>query len=243
MLNPHIRHHSMSPRAAALVVLGVLCLGLPAGALRAAGQAPQPLRGIVYDPSGAVVPEVPLTLEDAQHQAWRSTTDANGRFEFPPVGAGRYALGASQPGFRAFRGTVELRQDHDWERAITLQVGEVRETIVVKESRLSSSTAPAGPAPVRVGGNIRPPRKLHHVRPVYPASMREAGLEGLVPIEAIIGREGLVQSVRVLTAAVHPDFAQAAMDAVRQWRFDPTLLNGKAVEVVMTVSIEFGLQD
>jgi protein TonB len=97
--------------------------------------------------------------------------------------------------------------------------------------------------PLRVGGNIRPPRKLHNVNPTYPEKMREAGLEGVVPLEATIGRDGLVQFTRVLTAQVHPDFAHAAIEAVRQWRFDPTLLNGAPVEVVMTVKVEFRLSD
>ena len=73
--------------------------------------------------------------------------------------------------------------------------------------------------------------------------MREAGREGVVPIEAIIGRDGTVASIRVLSAQVHPDFAIAAVDAVRQWRFTPTLLNGRPVEVVMTVSVTFNLSD
>lgn len=57
----------------------------------------------------------------------------------------------------------------------------------------------------------------------------------------MIGRDGHVASARVLSAQVHPDFAAAALDAVRQWRFTPTLLNGKAVDVVMTVSVTFKL--
>jgi protein TonB len=73
--------------------------------------------------------------------------------------------------------------------------------------------------------------------------MRDAGREGVVPIEAIIGPDGAVTSVRVLTAQVHPDFAIAAADAVRQWKFTPTLLNGVPVEVVMKVSVEFRLSD
>ena len=99
-------------------------------------------------------------------------------------------------------------------------------------------------SPLRVGGNIRPPRKLQDVRPVYPPKMRDAGLEGVVPLEATgIGRDGSIQSLRVLTAQVHPDFAHAAMEAVRQWRFAPTLLNGAAVEVAMTVTVKFRLSD
>ncbi len=105
-----------------------------------------------------------------------------------------------------------------------------------------SSAAPNG-APLRIGGNIRPPRKLRNVPPVYPQAMREAGLEGVVPMEALIGGDGAVISVRVLSAQIHPEFARAAVEAVRQWQFAPTLLNGESVEVVMTVSVRFNLED
>jgi protein TonB len=91
-----------------------------------------------------------------------------------------------------------------------------------------------------VGRNVRLPKKIKDVRPEYPASTREAGLEGLVPLEAVIGRDGTVSSLRVLSAKVHSDLAAAAMHAVRQWRFEPTLLNGVPVDVVMTVTVEFG---
>ena len=73
--------------------------------------------------------------------------------------------------------------------------------------------------------------------------MREAGLTGVVPIEAVIGKDGSVLAVRVLSAQVHPDFALAAADAVRQWRFEPTLLNGEPVEVVMNVTVTFSLSE
>ena len=73
--------------------------------------------------------------------------------------------------------------------------------------------------------------------------MIAAGLSGVVPVEAIIGVDGTVTSVRVLSAQVHPDFAIAAIDAVRQWRFTPTMLNDVPVEVAMTVTLRFELAD
>jgi periplasmic protein TonB len=73
--------------------------------------------------------------------------------------------------------------------------------------------------------------------------MRTAGREGVVPIEAVVGKDGTVTTVRVVSADVHPDFAIAAADAVRQWKFSPTLLNGQPVEVVMMVSVTFTLGD
>jgi TonB family protein len=204
------------------------------------------LSGTIYDVTGGVLPGVEVTPVDANEITQVVTANASGRFEFPPVVSGKYVLHATLPGFRALRHQFELRDARDWDRAVTLQVGEVKETITVRASRATVSTPQApfrtGPQPVRVGGNVRAPRKQVDVRPVYPAAMREVGVMGLVPIEAIIGRDGTVSSVRVLSAQVHPDFAIAAVDAVRQWHFTPTLLNGAPVEMVMTVSVRFDLE-
>jgi protein TonB len=101
---------------------------------------------------------------------------------------------------------------------------------------------PEPPAPRqahRVGGDIRPPRKVQDVTPRYPPIAREAGVEGLVILEATISEDGAVQNVRVLRG--QPLLDQAAVDAVRQWRFTPTLLNGQPVPVVMTVTVSFTL--
>ena len=203
-----------------------------------------PLTGTIYDVTGAVVPGVKVVIEDGSKNTLTATSNATGRFEFPLVSPGKYVLQATLPGFRTLRHELDLNEPRDWNRAITLQVGNLQETITIRESRLPA-TAPAAPAnqPVRVGGNIRAPRKIFDVRPVYPASMREAGLTAVVPLEAMIGPDGTVTSVRVVSAQMHPDFAIAAVDAVRQWKFQPTLLNGVAVEVVMTVTIRFDLED
>lgn len=244
MLNADLDRRTPSRRAVVLATVLLLTLTLPAVAFHPAQTSPLPLAGSVYDPTGAVLPGVNLVLEDAQEVKWEATTDSAGRFEFPPVQPGQYVLSAALLGFRALRHEFELRNARDWDRAVTLQVGEVSETIIVSAARTAGSAANApGPQPIRVGGNIRAPRKLYHVNPVYPVSMREAGREGTVPIEAIIDREGSVISLRVLSAQVHPDFAAAASDAVRQWRFAPTLLNGEPVDVSMTVSVRFSLED
>jgi TonB family protein len=246
MLNPRLDRQALSRRAIAAIAVLLAAVTLPIAALRGAQAVPAAFTGSVYDASGAVLPGVELVLEDANQFKWTVTTDATGRFEFAPVRAGKYVLAAALPGFKPLRHEFELKTSRDWDRAVTLQVGDLRETITVRESRIPAArpaAEPAGPRPIRVGGNIRVPSKLADVKPTYPASMRAAGREGVVPIEAIIGRDGTVTSVRVLTAQVHPDFAIAAVDAVRQWRFSPTLLNGVAVEVVMNVSVTFNLAD
>jgi TonB family protein len=209
-------------------------------------QATATISGTVRDQSGAVLPGVDVTLQDSQEFKWQATTDASGRFEFPPVQPGKYVLEASLMGFKQLRSEFALRDAKDWDRPITLQVGELSEMVTVSTSRkpasAQSAQAAAQPVRVRVGGNIRAPMKIHHTNPVYPDTMRDAGRGGTVPIEAVIGRDGSVLSARVLGAAVHPDFAASALDAVRQWQFSPTLLNGVPVEVVMKVTVNFTLE-
>ena len=94
--------------------------------------------------------------------------------------------------------------------------------------------------PLPIGGNIKEPSKTHHVRPVYPAIALNAKISGIVIIEATIGRDGTVIETKVLRSV--PLLDQAALDAVRQWRFTPTLLNGVPVPVVMTVTVNFELR-
>jgi len=94
--------------------------------------------------------------------------------------------------------------------------------------------------PIRVGGNIKEPRKLKDVRPEYPAIAREARVHGAVIIEILIDTEGRVSNATVLRSI--PLLDQSALAAVRQWVFSPTLLNGVPVEVIMSVTVSFNLQ-
>lgn len=101
--------------------------------------------------------------------------------------------------------------------------------------------APAAPPqPVRVGGVIRTPIKVRDVSPVYPAMAQAARVEGIVILEATIGIDGQVVNARVLRSV--PLLDQAALAAVRQWQFTPTLLNGAPVPVVMSVTVSFVLR-
>ncbi len=99
---------------------------------------------------------------------------------------------------------------------------------------------PSPRPPVRVGGSITAPRKVHDVPPGYPVVAQAARLEGLVIIQATIGVDGTVVDAQILRP--DPLFNQAALDAVRQWRYSPTFLNGEPVAVVMTVTVSFRLR-
>ncbi len=97
-----------------------------------------------------------------------------------------------------------------------------------------------GQQPIRVGGTIKTPTKTHDVRPVYPQEALDARASGVVILEAVIDENGNVRSARVLRSI--PMFDQAAIDAVKGWRYTPTLLNGVPVPVIMTVTVNFTLQ-
>jgi TonB family protein len=108
-----------------------------------------------------------------------------------------------------------------------------------------SFAAPAGgqqdsTVPLRVGGTIRPPTKVRDLSPVYPPEAQQAGVSGVVILEAIIGEDGKVRSARVLRSI--PQLDQAAINAVQQWEYTPTILNGVAVPIVMTVTVNFALR-
>ncbi|MCC7042645.1 MAG: energy transducer TonB [Acidobacteria bacterium] len=98
---------------------------------------------------------------------------------------------------------------------------------------------PASTGPIRVGGAVREPRKLRHVPPVYPALARAARREGTVILEATVARDGRVIDARVLRSS--DMFDQAAIEAVRQWRYTVPTLNGVPVDVTMTVTVRFTL--
>jgi periplasmic protein TonB len=100
-------------------------------------------------------------------------------------------------------------------------------------------TVPKGP--VRVGGQIKEPSKVNNVPPLYPDIAKQARVQGVVVLEAVISPSGGVTNVRVLRGV--PLLNDAAVNAVKQWRYTPTTLNGQPVAVVMTVTVNFRLGD
>ena len=106
---------------------------------------------------------------------------------------------------------------------------------------VAPETPPATPVPtpVRPGGVIKTPTKVRHVPPIYPAIAQQARVEGVVIIEAVIGVDGRVKEAQILRSK--PLLDDAALEAVRQWEFTPTTLNGVPVPVIMTVTVNFTL--
>ena len=86
-------------------------------------------------------------------------------------------------------------------------------------------------------------RLVSQVKPVYPAELQAAGVEGTVLLRAVISMQGNLLGLSVINTSVAPELAKAATDAVSQWRYTPTLLNGQPVEVATTIAVNFRLEN
>jgi TonB family protein len=108
----------------------------------------------------------------------------------------------------------------------------------VRASLGLTPTFAAQAPPLRVGGQIRAPRRTKDATPACPGVPIGSG--GVVLLEAVIGADGLIKDAKILRSIdKRPEFGQTAIDAVRQWEFTPTLLNGAPVSVIMTVTVVY----
>ena len=99
---------------------------------------------------------------------------------------------------------------------------------------------PPPAAPIRVGGQVQSAKLVNQPKPAYPPLARQARIQGTVRLEAVISKDGAIQDLKVVSG--HPLLIQSALAAVQQWRYQPTLLNGAAVEVITTIDVNFTLQ-
>ena len=125
----------------------------------------------------------------------------------------------------------------------TIQEKGLESIVGVGVPAVAVDVAPAPPpapvAPVRPGGDIKPPVRVKYVAPAYPEMARLSRIQGVVIIEAVIGVSGKVDNMRVLRS--HTLLEAAAVAAVRDWEYTPTLLNGNPTPVIMTVTVQFRL--
>jgi TonB family protein len=113
------------------------------------------------------------------------------------------------------------------------------------ETRRAHQTSPVPPPPgvYTVGGDVREPRLLKRVEPLYPPVAKAAKMQGPVYVQAIIARDGQVRDATVVGGVPFPVLREAALAAVRQWGYEPTVLNGQPVEVQLSIQVNFRLND
>jgi TonB family protein len=188
-------------------------------------------------------------VEAAKAAIDRAATDRAGQYAAESLKAAQDARAAldaeltAQEGkwFKSYDKTKELavaaKAAGDKAEAEAVAGKEKADAIVIKEKADAAARAKARIAPVRVGGKIKAPTKIKDVKPVYPAIAQSARVAGVVTIEATIGFDGKVVDAKVVRSS--PLLDQAALDAVRQWEYTPTLLNGVPVSVLVTVTVNF----
>jgi protein TonB len=109
----------------------------------------------------------------------------------------------------------------------------------------SAATAPkpqVAAQRIKVGGNVQAAQLIRQPRPVYPPELQAAGVEGTVMLQAIILKDGTVGAIKVIKSAGNQALDDAAIAAVKQWQYTPTLLNGEPVEVLTKVDLAFQLE-
>lgn len=249
MLNPQVNRRPVSRlrRAALAIILAALTVPIAAATAPAAG-APS---GVLRDPSGRVLPGATVRLSAIGSDAIHETqTDSTGAFRFGEIPDGDYMLSARLPGFLGARTRVRVNASTP-PIDMTVQVGTLKETVTVKSgdvntpfvpryvpTRAACSTGAAGGNSTDVGGNLRPPFKLKHVVPRYKSEWASAGLSGNVLLQAVIGSDGKVRDIEVVSP-VNAELEEEAVNAVSQWEFSSTCLNGEAIDVRIFVTVAF----
>jgi TonB family protein len=236
ILDPKIRRRVVSAKAAAIGSATAMLALLPLASLHLQGQAGG-LTGTIYDISGGAVPDAKVLVVNVDtgfSQTIASRPD--GSYSLPDLAAGRYQVKVAHPGFALFlRESLAVPAVLD----VVLSLGQVMESLVISGKRTQAAPNPE-PRRVRVGGNVQAAKLLEGPRPAYPPHAESAGIQGKVLLQAVIRLDGAIGGLSVLSSR-DPELAAAAMESVRQWRYQPTLLNGQPVEVITTISVDFRL--
>jgi TonB family protein len=247
LLDPQLNHKPLRASRALLSAALAMALVLPVAAIRVAAKNPSGnISGTVRDLSGAVIPDARITLVNTGlNSKIEGQTGPEGTFKFEAIPPGSYRLEITSPGF-AYTKTadLDLEPSGDLRQDITMNIGEVLEEVVVHGRKPVGNPPEPQPVPrrIRVGGNVYAAKLISQVKPEYPEEAQQQGIEGTVILRAVIGMNGRILSLKADNDA-DPVLVTAAMEAVRQWRYVPTLLNGEPVEIVTTITVGFRLDE
>jgi TonB family protein len=239
----------LSRRLSATVATLACALVLPVALVTVRAQASGgALAGVVQDASRARVPGCDVrakNLDGKNEEVARA--NATGEFGFANIPVGHYTIEVRARGFAVGKTEVVVEAGRRAEALVTLPLGQISETMTIRGSRPANApaAAPKGavqPIRIPVGGNVQAAKLIKQVHPVYPADLKEQGITGTVMLRAVISTTGETLNPEVINSNVNPGLAQAALDAFRQWRYSPTLLNGQPVEVAITAMMGFELE-
>lgn len=251
LLNPTANRAAASGKALAALLLAALVTVVPLGALQTAAEprSAQPgLTGVVKDPSGAVVPGARILVTHVDEQRSEvARTGEDGTFLIAPLPEGLWNVEVAKQGFAKLRlEKVRVSGPSATPLQMTLAVGGIGEKVsVVGEAPPPSPSQPpsaAGqPKAIRVGGNIMAARMLKKVNPSYPPECKAERVQGTVLLRTVISKTGEPLSLEPLNQLIDRRLVESALTAVRQWRWEPTLLNGQPVEIITEIEINYTL--
>ena len=136
------------------------------------------------------------------------------------------------------RERADLRDTADEWRRDTAEADQWVQT-ALEIKKLKAQQAPASASGIRIGAAVQEQKLLHRIDPIYPPLAIRARIQGIVKLNVVISKEGAVKNVSVVSG--HPLLVPSALEAVKQWSYQPTLLNGNPVEVVTEVTVPFNL--
>ena len=187
--------------------------------------------GILLDASGAPIAQARITLWNPVAAGEQNTaTNESGAFSFPNLAAGQFLLRVEKSGFGSAFREFTIQENSQVQRKMF--IGPAGTLLNPGAESFNS------PNRIRVGGSEQSAQRIHLVQPNYPAGAKAAGIQGLVLIAAIILKDGSIGELTVISSP-SDDLAAASLEAVRQWSYKPTLLNGEPVEVETTIGVTF----
>ena len=188
-----------------------------------------------------VIPGAKVVLKGTSDYTFETGPD--GVYTVTGVPEGEYSIEVLKPGYARLQIAKRKIGTGETARAdLYLQLGQIRESLTVDGGKAGGGveTAADGPKRIRVSGNVQASKMVKMVRPVYPPEAKAAGVQGTVRMRAIVGKEGDVIGLTLLMAP-SPELARSAMEAVNQWKYTPTLLNGAPVEIQTEVDVNYTL--
>ncbi len=204
--------------------------------LTSAGLSAATISGSIHDAGGNTLPDVKLFLSNPDTGAKQeATTSSQGSFSFTGTAAGQYILRAEKPGFSSLFREFDLKADSTMDREFVMSL-EGDQPVADK----LVDTNEAQPKPITVGGKVAQNNLTTKVQPIYPPAAKSARTQGTVDIETTISKDGVPMELRVVSSP-SDDLSESALEAVRQWRYRPTLLNGAPVEIVTHVIVNYTL--
>jgi TonB family protein len=250
MLNDRLDRTPVTRAAGFAILIALVGFTLPLAGLKGSAQSAPAFSGTLLDAVGRILPNASLNLVNAgTNQTFDARSDEAGRFAFTSLPAGDYRLQTRLPGFAPAQGRMTVSAGQSLVRDVVLQIGSIEETLMVYPGDKGSAAQPMGTASNEqpefdscsqssTGGCIKPPRRIANARPRYPERTAGSAAGGVVKIDGRIGTDGFVKDLRVIAPA-DADFAAAAVEAISQWQFTATRLDGIPVEAGIRITVRF----